>query len=251
MTRLMLTLRYNGAAFHGWQVQQNAVTVQSTLQDAIEKLTGVRSGVIGCSRTDAGVSAEMFCCTFDTECPLRGEKLLAGLNAHLPRTVSVYAVQEMPSDFHPRYAACGKRYVYRIWNGRQRHPLWEDRAWQLNRPLDERAMNAAASLYVGTHDFAGFCSAGSSVEDTVRTVTRAEVTREGEMLTFTVEADGFLYNMVRIMIGTLVDLSDGKRTPADIAAALSTGDRQRAGRTAPAEGLILSQVFYDFNQKEE
>lgn len=250
MTRLLLTLRYNGAAFHGWQVQPNGTTVQETLQDAIEKLTGVRSGVIGCSRTDAGVSAEMFCCSFDTEFPLRGEKLLAGLNAHLPRTVSVYEVQEMPADFHPRYAALGKRYEYRIWNGRQRHPLWEDRAWQLNRRLDADAMNAAAALYLGRHDFAGFCSAGSSVEDTVRTVTRAAVKREGDLVTFTVEADGFLYNMVRIMIGTLVDLSDGKRTPQDIAAALQNGDRQAAGRTAPAEGLILSRVFYDFQQKE-
>ena len=244
MTRLLLTLRYNGAAFHGWQVQPNAVTVQSTLQDAIERLTGVRSGVIGCSRTDAGVSAEMFCCTFDTECPLRGEKLLAGLNAHLPREIAAYAVTEVAPDFHPRYAARGKRYVYRIWNGRQRHPLWEGGAWHINRPLDEERMNAAADLLCGTHDFAAFCSAGSAVEDTVRTVSRAEVTRDGDMVTFTVEADGFLYTMVRIMVGTLVEISEGRLTESDLTAALRTGNRELAGRTAPPDGLILARVFY-------
>ena len=244
MTRLLLTLRYNGAAFHGWQVQPNAVTVQEVLQDAIEKLTGVRSGVIGCSRTDAGVSAEMFCCSFDTDFPLRGEKLCAALNAHLPREIAVYDVREVPADFHPRYNAHGKRYVYRIWNGRQRHPLWEGRAWHINRPLDEIAMNATASLLVGRHNFAAFCSAGSSVEDTVRTVSRAEGAREDELLTFTVEADGFLYNMVRIFVGTLVDVAEGRLTEADLQEALRTGNRDLAGRTAPPDGLILQQVFY-------
>ena len=244
MTRLLLTLRYNGAAFHGWQVQPNAVTVQEVLQDAIEKLTGVRSGVIGCSRTDAGVSAEMFCCSFDTDFPLRGEKLCAALNAHLPREIAVYDVREVPADFHPRYNAHGKRYVYRIWNGRQRHPLWEGRAWHINRPLDEIAMNATASLLVGRHNFAAFCSAGSSVEDTVRTVSRAEVAREAELLAFTVEADGFLYNMVRIFVGTLVDVAEGRLTEADLQEALRTGNRDLAGRTAPPDGLILQQVFY-------
>lgn len=244
MTRLLLTLRYNGAAFHGWQVQPNAVTVQEVLQDAIEKLTGVRSGVIGCSRTDAGVSAEMFCCSFDTDFPLRGEKLCAALNAHLPREIAVYDVREVSPDFHPRYNAHGKRYVYRIWNGRQRHPLWEGRAWHINRPLDEIAMNATAALLVGRHDFAAFCSAGSSVEDTVRTVSRAEVTREGGLITFTVEADGFLYNMVRIFIGTLVDVAEGRLTATELQEALRTGNRELAGRTAPPDGLILQQVFY-------
>lgn len=244
MTRLLLTLRYNGAAFHGWQVQPNAVTVQEVLQDAIEKLAGVRSGVIGCSRTDAGVSAEMFCCSFDTDFPLRGEKLCAALNAHLPREIAVYDVREVAPDFHPRYNARGKRYVYRIWNGRQRHPLWEGRAWHINRPLDEEAMNATASLLVGRHDFAAFCSAGSSVEDTVRTVSRAEVTREGDLITFTVEADGFLYNMVRIFIGTLVDVAEGRLTATELQEALRTGNRELAGRTAPPDGLILQQVFY-------
>ena len=118
MPRLLLTLRYDGTRYHGWQVQPNGVTVQQVMQDAVERLTGVRSGLTGCSRTDAGVHANMFCCTLDTACPLRGDKLAAALNAHLPADVAVYGCREVPADFHPRYMAAGKRYVYRIWNAR-------------------------------------------------------------------------------------------------------------------------------------
>ena len=124
MQRLLLTLRYDGSRYHGWQVQKNAITVQETLQDAVERLTGIRSGLTGCSRTDAGVHAEMFCCAFDTASPLRGEKMVKALNAHLPRDIAVYGCREVEAVFHPRYAALGKRYVYRIWNAPERNPFW-------------------------------------------------------------------------------------------------------------------------------
>ena len=191
MPRLLLTLRYDGTRYHGWQVQPNGVTVQQVMQDAVERLTGVRSGLTGCSRTDAGVHANMFCCTLDTACPLRGDKLAAALNAHLPADVAVYGCREVPADFHPRYMA-----------------------------------------------------AGSAVEDRVRTVRRCGVSRQGDLVTFTVEADGFLYNMVRIMVGTLLDMDAG-RIPWDaLPAILLSRDRDRAGATAPACGLILEKVFY-------
>ncbi|MBE6778305.1 MAG: tRNA pseudouridine(38-40) synthase TruA [Ruminococcaceae bacterium] len=243
--RLQLTLRYDGTAFHGWQVQPGVRTVQETLQDAIEAVTGVRSGVIGCSRTDAGVHADRFCCTFDTDSPLRGNKLCSALNFHLPEDMAVTEAIERPADFHPRYQALGKRYVYRIWNGAQRHPIYARYALHRNRPLDVDALHAAAAAYVGTHDFAGFCSAGSDVQGTVRTVTRCTVTRQGDMVLFTVEADGFLYNMVRIMVGTLLDIADGRLAAADLPAILASADRARAGATAPAHGLCLQEVFYD------
>ncbi|MBQ8683515.1 MAG: tRNA pseudouridine(38-40) synthase TruA [Clostridia bacterium] len=244
MQRLLLTLRYDGTAYHGWQVQPNGVTVQESLQDAIQAVTGVRSGVIGCSRTDAGVHADMFCCTFDTDSPLRGDKLAAALNFHLPRDIAVYAAREVAADFHPRYQAAGKRYEYRIWNGKQRHPLYDRYALHRNRPLDAELMNRAAADFVGTHDFAAFCGAGSAVEDTVRTVRRCTVERRDDLVVFTVEGDGFLYNMVRIMVGTLLEIADG-RLPADgIPAILSSLDRNMAGPTAPAKGLCLRQVFY-------
>ncbi|MBR3290104.1 MAG: tRNA pseudouridine(38-40) synthase TruA [Clostridia bacterium] len=245
MIRLCLTLRYLGTRYHGWQVQPNGVTVQQLLQDAIEAVTGVRSGVTGCSRTDAGVHADAFVCVTDTESPLRGERMCAALNAHLPWDIAVYDCREVAPDFHPRYAARGKRYVYRIWNGRARNPFYEETAWHVARPLDDRRMNEAAQGFVGTHDFAPFCAAGSGVEDTARTVTRCEVTRQGDLVEVTVEANGFLYNMVRIMVGTLLDIAEG-RLPADaIRVAFVTGDRGAAGVTAPAQGLCLAEVYYE------
>ncbi len=245
MTRLFLTLRYRGTNYHGWQVQPNGVTVQETLQNAIEAVTGVRAGVIGCSRTDAGVHAEKFCCTFDTESPLRGERLALALNANLPFDVAVSDVREVAADFHPRYDARGKRYVYRIWNGRQRNPFYEENAVHIAVPLDERKMDTAAKDFLGTHDFAPFCAAGSSVEDTVRTVTRCDVERFGDLVTVTVEADGFLYNMVRIMVGTLLDIASGRLSADVIPAIFEQNEREAAGTTAPAKGLTLQDVFYD------
>ena len=244
MQRLLLTLRYDGSRYHGWQVQKNGITVQETLQDAVERLTGIRSGLTGCSRTDAGVHAEMFCCAFDTASPLRGEKMVKALNAHLPRDIAVYGCREVEADFHPRYAALGKRYVYRIWNAPERNPFWEGRALHCRRPLDAAFLNEQAAAYVGTHDFASHQAAGSTVEETIRTVRRAEVERRGEMVLFPVEADGFLYNMVRIMVGTLLGLQAGSLEAGSIPAILESGSRERAGATAPACGLYLDHVFY-------
>ena len=244
MQRLLLTLRYDGSRYHGWQVQKNGITVQETLQDAVERLTGIRSGLTGCSRTDAGVHAEMFCCAFDTASPLRGERMVKALNAYLPRDIAVYGCREVEADFHPRYAALGKRYVYRIWNAPERNPFWEGRALHCRRPLDAAFLNEQAAAYVGTHDFASHQAAGSTVEETIRTVRRAEVERRGEMVLFTVEADGFLYNMVRIMVGTLLGLQAGSLEAGSIPAILESGSRERAGATAPACGLYQDHVFY-------
>ena len=244
MQRLLLTLRYDGSRYHGWQVQKNGITVQETLQDAVERLTGIRSGLTGCSRTDAGVHAEMFCCAFDTASPLRGERMVKALNAYLPRDIAVYGCREVEADFHPRYAALGKRYVYRIWNAPERNPFWEGRALHCRRPLDAAFLNEQAAAYVGTHDFASHQAAGSTVEETIRPVRRAEVERRGEMVLFTVEADGFLYNMVRIMVGTLLGLQAGSLEAGSIPAILESGSRERAGATAPACGLYLDHVYY-------
>ena len=246
MTRIKLTLRYDGTAYHGWQVQPNGVTVQQTLQDAIEAVTGVRSGVIGCSRTDAGVHADMFCCTFDTHSPLRGDKLCCALNYHLPRDVSVYAADEVAPDFHPRYMAAGKRYVYRIWNGPQRHPMWEPYAIHQRKVLDADLLHRAAADFVGTHDFAAFCGADSDLQgDSVRTIRSCTVTRQGDLVLFAVEGDGFLYNMVRIMVGTLLEIAAGRMSPDSIPAILEGRDRTAAGPTAPAKALCLERVFYN------
>lgn len=249
MQRLLLTLRYDGSRYHGWQVQKNGITVQETLQDAVERLTGIRSGITGCSRTDAGVHAEMYCCIFDTDFPLRGERMAKALNAHLPRDIAVYGCREVGMDFHPRYAALGKRYVYRIWNASERNPFWEGRAFHCRRPLDAAFLTDQAAAYVGTHDFLSHQAAGSTVEGTVRTVRRAGVERRGELVMFTVEADGFLYNMVRIMVGTLLEIQAGRLEAGSIPAILESRSRDRAGATAPACGLYLDRVFYPFDKQ--
>ena len=246
MARILLTLRYDGTAYHGWQVQPNGVTVQQVVQDAVEAVTGVRSGITGCSRTDAGVHADMFCCTVDTQSPLRGDKLCSALNFHLPRDVSVYDAREVEEEFHPRYHAKGKRYVYRIWNGTQRHPIYEKYAIWLKKPLDANSLNASVQQYVGTHDFAAFCGAGSDVQGTTeRTIHSCTVTRQGDLVLFTVEGDGFLYNMVRIMVGTLLEIAAGRLSEDSIPTILEGRDRAAAGPTAPPQGLCLERVFYE------
>lgn len=245
MTKVLLTLQYIGTRYHGWQVQPNGITVQETLQDALESICGVRPSVTGCSRTDAGVHANRFYCTTDKPERITCDKLIQALNATLPKDVAVLACKEVPESFHPRYSARGKRYIYRIYNGPTRNPFEEPYALQIRAPLDEHTMNAVAQCFVGTHDFSAFCSVGSSVQDKVRTVKRSTVERQGEYLVYTVEADGFLYNMVRILVGTILDVAAGRLTREEVLTALETGRRELAGATAPAHGLFLDEVWYE------
>lgn len=245
MRRLLLTIQYIGTRYHGWQVQPNAVTVQELVQDAIEQVTGVRSPLTGCSRTDAGVHAEMFCCVTDTASAIAEDKMVAALNAWLPTDVAVIACREVAAAFHPRYDARGKQYQYRIWNRAARNPFLEGRAWHCRRPLNVDVMNRAAQDFLGRHDFSAFCAAGSEVEDRVRTVTESRVSEEDGLVTFTVAADGFLYNMVRIMMGTLLDIESGRLEGNVIPTLLQSPDRAAAGHTAPACGLYLTRVYYD------
>lgn len=249
MAQWRLLVQYDGSHYHGWQVQPNGVTIQQRLQDAVERVTGVRSGITGCSRTDAGVHARMFCCALKTDSAIPPERVPAALNAHLPRDIAVYDCRLVSEDFHPRYDALGKRYVYRIWNHPARDPFWEGRAYHFGRRLREDVMATAAADIVGRHDFAAFCAAGSSVEDTVRTVRACTVRRQGDLIEITVEADGFLYNMVRIIVGTLLEVESGKLPRDGIPAIIDSRDRSKAGATAPACGLYLEEVFYPDEQE--
>ena len=245
MSKLLLTLCYDGTRFHGWQVQPNGITVQETLQDAIERITGVRAPVTGCSRTDAGGHARKFCWTTVRPEKLTPEALCKALNAVLPSDVSVLSAVPVSEEFHPRYSARGKRYAYYIWNGVSRDPFRRAYALHLRTPLDEAQMHKTAQLFLGTHDFIAFCSAGGSVQDKVRTITRSEVQRQGDLIVYTVEADGFLYNMVRILVGTLLDVQSGRLTEKDVRRALAEGDRTAAGVTAPPQGLFLEDIWYE------
>ena len=244
MANVRLTLQYVGTRYHGWQVQPNGISVQETLQNAIEKVTGNRSAVTGCSRTDAGVHANRFYCITAQPERLSDERFVQALNAVLPEDIAVLYCDAVPDDFHPRYSAVAKRYVYRIWNGAVRNPFEQGTSLHMRSPLDEVRMNEVAQLFLGTHDFSAFCSAGSAVQDKVRTIRLSQVERDGDMVTYIVEADGFLYNMVRILVGTILDVSCGRLSVDSIQLALDTGDRGCAGATAPACGLFLDEVWY-------
>lgn len=242
--KYLIGLSYDGGAFHGWQVQPGTVTVQKTLQDACAKVFSSRPDVTGCSRTDAGVHAKQFFCTVEGDTSVPCGKLPSALNALLPDELAVHCAREVPDAFHPRYSCRGKEYVYDICVSAYRQPLSARYAWQLCRPLDVDAMRDAAALIVGKHDFSAFCAAGSGIEDAVRTVFGLRVESEGEHVYIYVSADGFLYNMVRIIVGTLVNVGLGKEC-MPLGEVIASKDRSKAGPTAPAHGLYLNKVFYD------
>jgi len=242
-----LVLEYDGSGFHGWQVQPGGQrTVQGVLEAALRRVTGGPVRALGAGRTDAGVHAEGQVAGAWVETELAPEQLARALNGVLPRDLAVVACERAPEGFHPRYAACAKLYRYRIWNGACRSPLREARVHWVRTPLDVSAMREAAAALVGTHDFASFQAAGSDVATTVRRLARLDVTGPpGGEIAVEVEGDGFLRHMVRILVGTLLDVGLGRRDAASMPALLAGRDRTRAGRTAPARGLTLVRVEYD------
>ena len=245
--RFRLHLSYDGTRYCGWQVQKNAVSVQETLQDAIEAVFSNRGTVTGCSRTDSGVHANFYCCVVNiesSEVNIPADKLPLVVNRFLPQDISVLEALYVDDDFHPRYDVKYKEYEYLIWNIPIRNPFLTNRAFIYPNALNEGLMNEAAQLFLGIHDFAGFMSSGSSVENTVRCIKYFNVSREGDLLRVNVAADGFLYNMVRILVGTLIEVSNGKIHIDDIPDIIESKDRKRAGFTAVAEGLYLNKVVY-------
>ncbi|MBR6735382.1 MAG: tRNA pseudouridine(38-40) synthase TruA [Oscillospiraceae bacterium] len=251
MRNLLIYLRYDGRAFHGWKVQKNAPTVMETFQDALEAVLGERPDVKGCSRTDSGVHAKMYAVSFKTENRIPCQGLVKALNTKLPETIAATACREVDDDFHARYSSNGKRYVYRILNSELRDPFCEGFVCRIPQHLDEKLMHDEAQSFVGTHDFKSFQNTGTDIEDTVRTMYAASVERKGDMIEFSVSGDGFLYNMVRIMAGTLIDIARGTIKRGSIPDILSALDRETAGFTAPACGLMLDEVFYDFEKEGE
>lgn len=244
MRNLRLSLAFDGSRYHGWQMQQNAVTVQALLREALARICGKEETIIGCSRTDAGVHARIYVCSVRSECRLPCETLVHALNGNLPRDIVILTCDEVPPDFHAQYACTGKTYCYHIHNARQRNPFCEGYALHYPQKLDVGFLHGQARDFVGKHDFSAFCAAGGSVQSTVRTVTEASVGREGDCVVFSVAADGFLYNMVRILTGTLLAIAQGKLAPGSIPAILESRDRDCAGATAPAQGLFLTHVCY-------
>lgn len=244
MRNLLMTIQYDGSAYHGWQVQSNALTVQEVFQNAVEKVFRSRLDIKGCSRTDSGVHANMYCVSLKTDMNIDCLGALRAMNTALPPDIAVIDCREVPSDFHPRYSCKSKEYVYKIYNGSIRNPFLQKYTFHYRYALDAELMDREAQAFLGKHDFSGFCSARSDIEDTVRFVKNVSVKREGDMVLFTVEADGFLYNMVRIMVGTLLFVNEGKIKPGELKDVIDSKDRSRAGKTAPPQGLYLNRVNY-------
>lgn len=245
MKNYLLTLMYNGTPYHGWQVQDNAITVQQVLQDAIEQILSVREAIVGCSRTDSGVHANMFCCNMRTEKVIIPDKFVKSLNAVLPESIAVLGCGEVPYTFHARYDCSSKEYKYLILNSKYRNPFYSDRALFYPFPLDAEVLNKEAQSFLGIHDFTSFCASNSSVEDKTREIKNISVMRNNDLIEITVEANGFLYNMVRIIVGTILDISSGKLQSGSIPAIIEAKDRTLAGKTAPAYGLYLNKVNYN------
>lgn len=240
-----MTLAYDGSNYHGWQRQSNALAVQEVVETAIFRLTGENVVVQGCSRTDAGVHAREYVLSFGLESPINCRGLQLGLNSWLPDDISVIGCGEAAEDFHARYCCRGKEYEYIVHNSRIKDPFMRNTAFRNTYPIDEKLLDRAAKDFVGEHDFKAFCSTACDKEITVRTIYRFDVRREGELVVFTVSGNGFLYNMVRIMVGTLLFINEGKIAADAIPSILESKDRKKAGKTVPPQGLYLNKVYYD------
>ena len=247
MRNLKVCISYNGAAYHGFQRQNNANSIQGTLEEAMSKLLGQSATVNGCSRTDTGVHAREFYFNVKINNNIPCEGFIKGMNSLLPDDIAVHSCEEADDSFHARYDSKGKEYIYIVNTAPVRDVFLGKLALHYTGKLDTEKMNRAAKLFIGEHDFAAFCKAEAKehLKSTVRTVHDFKVHKDGNRVIFTVSGNGFLHNMVRIMVGTLIYISEEKRTEADIIRALETGDREAAGKTIPPEGLYLNKVFYD------
>ncbi len=245
MRNIRLLIEYDGTAFHGWQSQINARAVQDEVEKAVRLVTGEECGITGASRTDTGVHALGQVANFMTASKIPPDKYVYTLRSVLPDDVVIKKSDEVPADFHSRYWAKGKRYRYLIYNSEFASALLRNRAYHVPYKLNFNAMCEAVSCFPGTHDFSAFKATGGSTKTSVRTIFDASLDRDGDMIGFTVSGNGFLYNMVRIIAGTLVEVGCGKIDPRSIPDIIAGGDRKMAGVTAPAQGLYLEEVFYD------
>ena len=244
MKRIKLTVAYDGTDYCGWQIQKNGVTVEEVLNRALSRLTGEKITVIGASRTDAGVHARGNVAVFDTDTRIPAERIVYAVNALLPEDVVVVRSEEVPAGWHPRKCVSVKTYEYRILNREFPDPVRRRDTYFVSFPLDLDRMRQAAGYLKGTHDFKSFCSAQTSVEDTVRTIYSLDVEKAGDLFTVRVRGNGFLYNMVRIIAGTLAGVGRGYFEPEEVERMLEEKDRTKAGVTAPPQGLTLVGIEY-------
>lgn len=244
MRNMAILTEYDGTSFHGWQSQKGLRNVQDEIRKAILRCTGEDVRLYGCSRTDAGVHAAGHVSNFHTDTRIPADKLPLALNSCLPDDISVLRAAEVPEDFHARYSTVGKRYRYRILYSPVGPALDRNRVCHVTRPLDIEAILRAAPALEGTHDFSAFMASGGETKTTVKTIYSLRIEPNGAETDIVIHGDGFLYNMVRIIAGTLYYVGIGKIRPEEVGAILESHDRRQAGKTLPAKGLYLEEVFY-------
>ncbi len=241
---IKIVIAYKGTQYAGWQIQKNAITVEATVKAAIKKVTGEETTVYGAGRTDAGVHALGQTANFFTGSSIPAERFAPALNANLPSDIRIVGSEQVSKTFHSRFCAKGKIYSYRIDTGEVYNPLFLDLAWHLRYSLNINKMIEASRCLIGKHDFKSFMASGSSVKDTIRTIKTIDIKKKDRFIILTFRGDGFLYHMVRIMVGTLSEIGMGMRDANEMSAILASCDRLKAGRTAPAKGLIMEKVIY-------
>ncbi|KAB3535505.1 tRNA pseudouridine(38-40) synthase TruA [Alkaliphilus pronyensis] len=244
MRNIKIEIQYDGTNFSGWQMQTNGRTVQEEIVKALYKLTHKQISLHGAGRTDAGVHAKGQVANFKIESSIPTSKIPSAINRFLPEDVSVFRAAEMPENFHARYSATGKKYSYLIYLDTYRNPLLRNYGYHIPYEINLGKMKAASKLLIGTHDFRGFMSSGSSIRDTVRRIDEIEFKKNEKNLWISFQGNGFLYNMVRIIVGTFLEIGRGRFDNVNIVKALETGQRQYLGPTAPPHGLYLDKVFY-------
>ena len=246
MRRIRILVAYDGTDYCGWQIQPNGITIEEVLNDKLSKLTGEDIHVIGASRTDSGVHALGNVAVFDTESPIPPDRMAYALNQKLSEDIVVVRSEEVPLDWHPRYQKqVTKTYEYHIYNAAFPNPLKRRYSAFVSYPMDIEKMRKGASFLVGEHDFVSFCNVRTNVEDTVRRIDGIEIDKKGEDITIRVTGNGFLYNMVRIIAGTLIRVGRGFYIPEKVKEILDVKERTKAGVTAPPEGLVLVEIKYD------
>ena len=245
MRNIALTLRYLGTAYHGWQVQKNDITVGQTLEKAAAMVVGHKVHITGCGRTDAGVHAKVYVANFRTDARIPVDRIPYAFNTHLPGDIVVTGAMEVHDGFNAIGSCVKKEYTYLIYNSPIKDPFYVNRAWFYPKHLDETVMQRAASHFVGTHDFATFCTNYTEKQNTIRTIHDITIEKQGNTVILLVKGNGFLYNMVRILVGTLLSVNEGRIAVSELDDLLASKNRVLAGITAQAHGLYLNRVFYE------
>ena len=244
MRNLKVMAAYRGTVYHGFQRQENAVGIQNIIEEKLSEITNAPVKINGCSRTDTGVHANQYCFSFETEHGIPCGNIVRGMNSLLPDDISILSCEEAPQGFHARYSCIGKEYVYLILNRPCKDPFMADLALHYPFALDTGLLERSAQDFVGTHDFTSFCGTANQKEDSVRTIEYFRIEKNESLVKLIVKGDGFLYNMVRIMAGTLIFINENKLAPDSIPSILAARDRNLAGKTVQAHGLYLNRVFY-------